>query len=179
MQVENMKKNIKIIVVTLIVLIISFFTYEIVLRTNQKRIIANSIQTIPNFSFTKLNNDTFSNNNLEKNKAIVFINFNSKCHFCQNEAKSIQENIDALKEVQFLFISSEPIDSIKNFAMEYKLIKYRHIIFLFDKNDTFSTIFDTNTIPSSLIYNKKQKLIKKNKGQLMASRILKDLNLNE
>jgi peroxiredoxin len=171
-----MKRKIKTVLILVIVFAVSFFTYKIILKTNQKRENLKAIQTIPKFSFIKLNNETFSNKNLIKNRANVLINFNSECHFCQNEAQNIQENITSLKDIQILFISSEPVEKIKNFAEMYKLSMYENITFLFDKNDTFSSIFGTNSIPSSLIYNKHQKLIKKHEGQLMALKIIKEIN---
>jgi len=175
MQVK-MKKTIKRVLVLLIILVLGFFIFIIISKTKQKREIASTIQTIPNFSFTKLNNDTFSNENLNENIPTLFINFNSECDYCQIEAQSIKDNVSKLKNIQILFISSEPIEKIKNFGNTYKLMEHKNIILLFDKNDVFSTLFDTNTIPTSLIYNKNQHLIKKHKGQLKAKNIIKEIN---
>ncbi len=171
-----MKKTIKRVLVLLIILVLGFFIFIIISKTKQKREIANTIQTIPNFSFIKLNNDAFSNENLNKNIPTLFINFNSECDYCQIEAQSIKDNISELKDIQILFISSEPIEKIRSFGNAYKLREHKNIILLFDKNDIFSTLFDTNTIPTSLIYNKNQHLIKKHKGQLKASNIIKEIN---
>lgn len=175
MQVK-MKRKIKTILIFVIVFMVSFFAYKITSKTKEKREIARTIQNIPNFSFVQLDNAIFTKQKLDKNKATVFINFNSECHFCQNEAESIKDNISELKNIQILFISSEPIEVIKNFATNYKLIEHKSIIFLFDKKDVFSDLFDTNMIPTSLIYDKKQQLIKKHNGQIMAKKIIKEIN---
>jgi hypothetical protein len=57
--------------------------------------------------------------------------------------------------------------------------KHQNVTFLYDNFDTFSSRFDANSIPYILIYNKKQKLIKKHKGQLNANGILRALQEND
>ncbi len=77
--------------------------------------------------------------------------------------------------MQFIFVSTEPIEIIKQFAEQYNLNNQPNITFLYDNLDTFSSRFDANSIPYILIYNKNQKLIKKHKGQLNAKGILRAL----
>tara|TARA_R110001606_G_scaffold365277_2_gene520055 strand:+ start:315 stop:599 length:285 start_codon:yes stop_codon:yes gene_type:complete len=87
--------------------------------------------------------------------------------------KASEKNILQFKDVQLLFVSTEPIEIIKAFANNYNLLNQPKITFLHDYTRTFSTRFDANSIPFLLVYNKKQVLIKKHKGQLKAEAIFK------
>jgi len=170
-----MKKNIKSIIALLIILIIAFLVFEIVTKNHRKKMMAQTIKIMPKFNFRTMDNQKFSNENLLKNKLTIFINFNTECPYCQNEASSIQENIQKFNDCQILFISSEPINNIKSFAQKYQLSNLNNVVFLFDEKDTFSNIFDTNMIPYLLVYDKNNQLIFKHKGQVMAKKILAEI----
>lgn len=172
----NKKKVFIIVIVSLVLSLLGYLAYGIIRKAKEKKEIAEKLQTIPNFNFSALDNKSFTNSQLKQNEATVFIYFNSECDFCQHEAQSISENLNDFKDIQLLFVSIEPIATIKEFAKEYKLINQNNITFLYDNTNTFATQFDANSIPYLLIYNKNQELIKKHKGQLNASGILKILN---
>lgn len=171
-----MKSFIKIGVIAIFIGLLSFLLYNVVTKSIRKKEIAKTLQTIPVFSFTTLNNTSFTNKDLKSNAPVIFIYFNTDCDFCQHEAKSIEEKITDFSNIQLLFVSTEPIDSIRTFAEKYKLLNYDQVNFLQDRNYIFSTQFDANSIPYSLIYDKNQHLKKKHKGQLKAETILKELN---
>lgn len=78
-----------------------------------------------------------------------------------------------------MFVSTEPINAIKQFSKQYSLHNKQNITFLYDNLDIFSSRFDANSIPYVLIYNQNQKLIKKHKGQLNAKGILRVLQQND
>jgi hypothetical protein len=81
--------------------------------------------------------------------------------------------------VQFILVSTEPIETIKLFSEQYNLNNQQNIAFLYDNSDIFSSRFDANSIPYLIIYDQNQKLIKKNKGQLNAKGILRVLEEND
>jgi cytochrome oxidase Cu insertion factor (SCO1/SenC/PrrC family) len=172
-----MKK--KIIISFLIVAVISVLTflgYSIVNKAAAKKEVAARLEHIPDFSFTTVDNEEFSNSHLQENLNTIFIYFNSTCDFCQYEAQSISENLDRFDNVQFIFVSEEPKDIIKEFSRTYQLDNKEQITFLHDSLDTFSDRFDATSIPYLLIYDTNGKLIKKHKGQLNANGILMYLN---
>lgn len=120
----------------------------------------------------------FSEKHLAENKAVIFIYFNSTCHYCQNEAEEIKKHQQALKNVQLVFVSEESPDAIRKFAEQYKLTGYDNIHFLVDEHGDFAKTFDASSIPYLLIYNKKQELVKKIKGQTKVAVLLKVLQKN-
>lgn len=170
------KKN---IVIVIVVSLLSYLSYNIITKVKEKNKIAKRIQTIPQFELKTLNNVSFSNTDLKQNTSTIFIYFNSDCDFCHHEAKSISQNLDKFKNVQFVFVSFEETKNIKKFAELYKLDNQENIIFLEDKKSVFSIQFNANSIPYILIYNQKNELVKKHKGQLNANGILRVLNEND
>jgi len=170
-----MKQILKKFIFSFIVLLLGFFTYQIIIKTQHKNELKKAIQTIPNFKFTKLNNEPFTKSNLVKNKKTILINFNSECHYCQAEANGIKKHLSEFKNIQIVFISSEPIEKIKSFQKKYQL-NIDNIIFLQDKKDSFSEIFDTSVIPTLIIYDENQHLISKHKGLINTSRLLQLVN---
>lgn len=173
------KKTILIIVLIGVLGILSYLVYNVISKAEEKNQIAKQLEIIPKFEFLTLEQQPFTKANLKSNTNTIFIYFNSECDFCQHEAQSISDNLDSFKNVQFIFISTEPIDTIKNFSEQYHLNNQQNITFLYDNLDTFSSRFDANSIPYLLIYDQNQKLIKKHKGQLSAKGILRALQKND
>lgn len=168
-----MKKKLKIIIPTLVLCVLGFLVYNVFAKMKYKEGVEKHLQTIPKFSFKTLENNNFTNIDLDAQAATVFIYFNTECDYCQHETLSISENIDLFKNAQLLFVSTEPVETIKAFANNYNSLNQPKITFLNDNTNTFSARFYANSIPYLLIYNKKQELVKKHKGQLKAEAIAK------
>lgn len=169
-----MKRKISVIVLAVVAIsVISYLGYGIIAKSREKTEIALQLQKIPDFEFQHLDSKSFTNAKLDNDLNTIFIYFNSECDYCQHEAQSIRENLDAFKEVQFLFVSSESLEKIKEFSKTYSLHQQPNIYFLHDYLDDFSTRFDANSIPYLLIYDNNQQLVKRHKGQLNAKGILK------
>lgn len=170
-----MRKKLLFLVIASVLSLLSFLGYNIITKVKEKNTITQKLQTIPEFEFLTLERQVFTKANLKQNVITILIYFNSECDFCQNEAQSISANIDKFKNVQFVFVSTEAIVAIQQFSEKYNLKSKQNIIFLYDNISTFSSRFDTSSIPFLLIYDKNQKLIKKHKGQLNAKGILRAL----
>lgn len=173
------KKAILIIVLISVLGLLSYLGFNVISKVKEKNQIAKQLEIIPEFEFLTLAQQPFNKADLKPNTNTIFIYFNSDCDFCQHEAKSISDNLESFKNVQFIFVSSEPISTIIGFSEQHNMNKHQNVTFLYDNLDTFSSRFDANSIPYILIYNKKQKLIKKHKGQLNANGILRVLQEND
>ena len=170
-----MKKTLKIVIPLLVISLLAFMGYKVVSKINHKRQVAENIKKLPAFSYLTLENKIFTNENLVKGKPTLFIYFNSECDFCNHEAEMVQQNIDQLKDIQVVFISYEPIEKIKQFATKFKLLNYDNIYFLSDSKITFATTFDVKSMPCLVLYDKKNNLIEKIKGQTKAETLIKKL----
>jgi peroxiredoxin len=173
------KKKIGIIIIISIIGLLGYLGYNIITKAKEKNDTAKKIQTIPNFELKTLENVSFSNANLKQNIPTIFIYFNTECDYCHHEAKSISQSLNKFKDVQFIFVSTENIEIIKQFSEKYNLNNHNKTTFLYDSNYSFSSKFNANSIPYILIYNKKQELIKKHNGQLNANGILRVLKQND
>ena len=170
------KRILKLTLLVVVIGVIFILVYKVISRTREINAIANKVKTIPAFSFTALDNQQFTRENLNLNMSIVFLYFNSECDFCQLEAAKISDAINDFKDVQLVFVSTEPIAKIKLFSEQYKLNNQENIVFLNDSNDDFYNLFNATSIPFILIYDKNQTLKKIYKGQLTVKSILKIAN---
>lgn len=173
-----MKKYLKTIMVVLGIGLLCILVYNVIAKMRYKTEIATILQTIPEFNFKTLDNNDFSQNNIDPDKATVFIYFNTGCDFCQHEAQSVQQNLEKFTNTQFIFVSDEDVSKLNEFIIQHRLTKYDHITFLSDPEDTFTTRFDATSVPYLLIYDKDQKLIKRHKGQLSINALLEILSLD-
>ncbi len=170
-----MKRFLKVIIPIVIIGLLGFMTYKVITKINHKREVAEHIKTIPPFSYSTINGKIFTHEDLKDNTPTLFLYFNSECEHCQSEASQIQENITNFKNVQLVFVSFEEQNKIIAFAKKYKLNSYDNITFLLDKQVSFSTTFDVNSLPTMILYNKNKELIEKIKGQTKVETILKKL----
>jgi thiol-disulfide isomerase/thioredoxin len=173
-----MRKKIKIIAVVSVLGVLSILIFGLLSEAKEKATIAKRIHTIPSFTLKNLEDIEFGKDNLRPNTPCVFLYFNSECDFCQHEAESIHNHIDKFNEILLVFVSTEPIEKIKEFSEKYNLHKRLNILFFQDINGRFSEKFNVTTIPFALAYDKHQKLIKTHKGQLNAKGILKFFDKN-
>lgn len=170
------KKVILIIFITTVLGVLSYLGFNVISIAKEKNKIAKQSETIPEFEFLTLEQQPFSKANLKPNLNTIFIYFNSECDFCQHEAQSISESIDKFKNIQLVFVTTEPTEKIETFSKQYDLNNKENIVFLQDNKEEFSKIFKAVSIPFTLIYDKKQQLIKTQKGQLNAVGVLRIIN---
>ena len=169
------KKKIALLVFVTVVVVLLYLGYGIVSKTQEKQLVENRLQTVPAFELTALDKRTFSNENLAPGLSTIFIYFNSECDYCQHEAESIRGHLDKFTDVQFAFVSNEPLQAIERFAEQYGLENQPQVNFLHDQDSRFSSQVDVPSIPYLLIYDEQGSLIKRHKGQLNANGLLKIL----
>ncbi|PHS51257.1 MAG: redoxin [Lutibacter sp.] len=168
-----MKKYIKLVIVVVLISTIGFLGYSITKKINDKAEVAKRIKSIPKFSFLTLEGKVFTSKNLAKDTYKLFVYFNSECEYCQTEALQISKNLEEFKDTQLIFVSFEPVKSIKQFSINFNLQDKKKVLFLQDKKVEFAEIFDAKSIPFMLLYAKNNQLIKIYKGATKVERILK------
>jgi len=171
-----MKTSLKLILILLFTGILVFLGYQIRSKINHKNEVAQNIKTIPAFTYQNINGGAFTNKNLKKDTATIFIYFNTECEYCDHEAQMIEENITKLKKIQLVFVSFEKPEQIKKFAQKHQLTTYDNVYFLCDNKVTFVATFDVNSLPCLVLYDKNQNLIEKIKGQTSIKILLKKMN---
>ncbi len=104
-----MRKIIKITVLVIIAVFLSYMFFRIHHKIEKKDEIAQRIKSIPKFSFFNvLNKDIFTDDSIKNGDPCLIIYFNPDCEFCQHEAKQLSANIQKFSNVQILMISLNP-----------------------------------------------------------------------
>lgn len=171
-----MKTSLKLILILLFIGILVFLIYQITSKINHKNEVAKNIKTIPAFTYQNIKGGVFTDQDLKKEIAIIFIYFNTECEYCDHEAQMIETNISKFKNIQLIFVSFEKPEKIKRFAQKHQLTIYDNIYFLCDNKVTFAATFDVNSLPCLVLYDKNQNLIEKIKGQTSIKILLKKMN---
>lgn len=171
-----MKIYFKSILILLFIGILVFLGYQITSKINHKNKVAHNIKMIPAFTYQNINGNVFTNEDLKKETATIFIYFNTECEYCDHETQMIEENIYKFKNMQLIFISFEKQEQIKKFAQKHQLMTYDNVNFLCDNKATFASTFDVNSLPCLVLYDKNQHLIEKIKGQTNTKILLRKMN---
>ena len=172
-----MKKILKTIIPILFISVLGYFGYQICIKIQHKKTVAENIKTLPKFEYHNIKGGIFSNANLKKDTPTLLIYFNSECEFCNEEAQMIHANIALFAGFQLIFVSFEKSSLIKAFATKHQLNAYDNVTFLSDTKASFATTFDVKSLPCLVLYDKNQKLIEKIKGQTKAETLLKKLKI--
>ena len=173
-----MKKYLKILLPLLFLGVLGYFGNQIVTKINHKKEIANNIKIMPSFTYQDVKGNTFTNKNLNPNMATVFFYYNSDCDFCNHEAQMVQKNMAKFKNYQLVFVSFEKPAKVKTFAQQYKLDICDNVTFAVDTQLTFASTFDVKSLPSIVIYDENNALVKQLKGQVKPEKIIELLTTN-
>lgn len=173
------RKSILFIVIGVVVALLAFMGYKVVRLAQQKQAVEQALQKVPDFEFLSTNGEKFTQASIDVNTPTLFVFFNSECDFCRYEAQDISENIEELKDIEILFISTESTIEITSFSEEFNLNQQQNIHFLHDSTSALYNLFDLTSYPSILIYNKNKNLLKRHKGQLNVQAILRVLKEND
>jgi thiol-disulfide isomerase/thioredoxin len=164
------KKKLQVLVFCIVAGIVIFLLYQI----KEKEKIKEKIQTLPNFSFLRLDSTPFQTEILTKRHTVI-IYFNSTCEHCHYEAQEIIKYISKLSNVNLVFISEENMQVISTFAEKYELVKYQNVNVLQAPNFSFAKYFGNTPLPSIFIYNGDKQLVKTFKGETQIQAIIKYL----
>jgi thiol-disulfide isomerase/thioredoxin len=89
----------------------------------------------------------------KKNKPVVAMLFSPDCEHCQHQVELIQNNMDSLKEINFILISNRPLFMLKDFYKKFNLKKYKNISVINDADNTIARFFKIGAYPTLTFYN--------------------------
>lgn len=129
-------------------------------------------QPIPEFSLLLQDSITWlSTHNFATGKPIALFYFSPYCPHCKAQTKEIIEEMDNLKDIQFYFITSFPMSTLKTYSKAYQLSKYPNVITAVDTSKILTTYFRSPGIPYLALYNKDKMLNKSFLGEISANQI--------
>jgi peroxiredoxin len=118
-------------------------------------------QTIPEFTFKKINKTTFSNRNLESDKLLFFVFFDTECDHCQRSIQYIGQHYQEFKKTAIYLITLDNTEKIKPFMNKYgsNLQGKKNVAILLDTRNEFIQKFGARKYPSLFLYSAKKELI--------------------
>jgi peroxiredoxin len=119
-------------------------------------------RNIPEFTFYKMNGQSFSRKDLTRSRRIIIVFFDVSCDHCQNEFKSISQNIDEFKKAEFYLVSMDKVPAIQMFMKKYafKMNGRANVTLLMDIHRQFIPRFLPVQYPATYIYGTDWRLIK-------------------
>jgi len=164
------RNTIKIILITVVVSLIGFFVIKTFATVRHKKKIRQRLTTSLNLPLVDLDSIPLVQDS--HGKATLVVYFNPDCEHCQAEAKTIQSHIDDFKEINILFVSSEPIRTLRQFQGTYGLRNIPNVQFgKIDPSKAFDT-FGSVTFPYLLIYDANNHMIMDFKGGIKLKTLL-------
>ena len=117
-------------------------------------------QTIPAFTFYKLDKTPFTNKNITNGKEVLFIFFDVTCDHCQHTISTLSKRISECSKISIYLISLEDKTAITNFFNQYgkNLPTQKNVTILKDSKNQFITQFGPRKYPSVFLYSAQKKL---------------------
>jgi peroxiredoxin len=117
-------------------------------------------QTIPAFTFYKLDKTPFTNKNVTNGKEVLFIFFDVTCDHCQHTISTLSKRISECQKIAIYLISLEDKTAITNFFNQYgkNLPGQKNVTILQDSKNQFITQFGPRKYPSVFLYSAQKKL---------------------
>lgn len=135
---------------------------------------------LPKLELLKPDSTWFTHHEIPENKPVVIVYFSPECGHCQEEAKDIAANIDALKNVFFIWITFHTPQEAGKFAADYGLANHPNMIFGRDPNYKTPMFYKITMTPYVAVYNKKGVFVKEyRKGINMKdfSKLIANMNI--
>lgn len=137
--------------------IISAFILLAVINTYPQ----NPAQTIPSFSFKRLDKKEFTNKDLQRDKLLFFVFFDTQCDHCQRAIQYMGQHYSKLKKTAIYLITLDRVEKIEPFMNKYgiSLKDKKNVVILQDTRDEFIQKFGPRKYPSLFLYSPKKELI--------------------
>lgn len=118
-------------------------------------------QTIPAFTFKKLNNGTLSNKDLEPGKLLFFVFFDTECDHCQRSIEYIGQHYQEFNKTAIYLITLDSVAKVAPFMNKYgsNLKSKKNVTILQDTQNEFIRKFGPRKYPSLFLYSAKKELI--------------------
>ncbi|WP_158618033.1 peroxiredoxin family protein [Chitinophaga lutea] len=136
------------------------------------------IEKLPSIRLTALDGkSTFLTDSLTEQQPVVLLWFDPECPNCDAEIRSIINNMDSLRHVQFVFLSLVSVEQIRGFVKHHQLNTYANIKVGQDTKFEFPKLFDVSSVPVTAVYGKNKALRQVFLGSATYSNILQEIKL--
>jgi peroxiredoxin len=135
-------------------------------------------QTLPDFTFYRLDKSPFTNRDLPQGKMSFFIFFDSDCDHCQRAVRNIDQQYKSFQNTVTCLISVDDHDKINRFVNTYAqhLKNQKNVVLLQDSLNQFIARFKPYKYPSMFLYSADKKLIDYEDNEETVFRIVNTIN---
>lgn len=116
--------------------------------------------SIPNFKIIQPNGKSYTQDSLPVNKPVIFMYFSPDCGHCQYQTKSMIDSIQFLQQATIVLVAYKKLEDIKEFANQYELNKFNHIVIGRDPKYFIPSFFRVKFTPFIAIYNMQHEFVK-------------------
>lgn len=157
-------------------LIILIFTTTI--STNFS--LENNKISFPILSILKMDSTSYiTNKDLKDSVNTVFINFSPTCDHCERTIKSILENIQKLKQTQFVLTSFESFETIQKFYFDNGLSSFSNVFVGQEIDYSLTKQIKYSSFPCLVLFDKNKVYIKTIDEESNAKTLLKALKIKD
>ncbi|ASW73120.1 hypothetical protein IQ37_13770 [Chryseobacterium piperi] len=169
------RKLLKTAAIILPFLLIGVIVYLFVNFQKKKEKI-DALKNVPTFHLQTIDGNSFTQYNLANDQVKIIVYFSPSCHFCQAEAEELSKNNHDYQNIQWIWIASEPLEDIKQFAQKYNMDKEPNIHWCHDEMARLYQKLGMNSVPYFLVYDKNNRLIKRNSGAIKLDKLLENFD---
>jgi len=131
------------------------------------------INELPYLSYKTLKGEPSTTRSLPGGSILIL--FNTDCDHCQREAQQIADKGQAFANYELLFIASDSVHQIENFAKTYQLVDKPNIKFGRAEYQDVYMNFGSISTPAIYIYNRERKFVKSFLGETPVEELIKYL----
>lgn len=147
--------------------LIGYFGFSIYEDLQRKQAIEKRIATLPEFTMETLEGE-IKRVDGSLSKPLILTYFDTDCHFCQAEIRSMRGHAPLQKQAVVYLVSDEHIDSLRAFAHAFELDSLQSITVFHDVNGKVRKLFGVPGVPNTFVYNTTGKLLANFKGETKA-----------
>ena len=135
-------------------------------------------ETVPDFNLYKPDKTVFTNKNLETDKLLFFVFFDSDCDHCQRAVLDISQQYSGFKKTAIYLITLDDQEKIKGFMNKYgiNLKDKRNVTVLQDPQYEFMRKFRPRKYPALFLYSTDRKLLLYEDNEQNMFRFLQQIN---
>lgn len=122
-------------------------------RYTTKQELQSTYSSIPSIMLTSTDGDSANLKTEGDAVPSVLIYFNSTCPICQSEAELIERSFRSDSLTRFLWVSSESVEEVKNFAAHYSLDSLDTHRFYSDTLFRLASAFRLTGVPATFVYD--------------------------
>ncbi|HVU56044.1 MAG TPA: hypothetical protein VHD83_13360 [Puia sp.] len=134
-------------------------------------------ETLPSFDILLPDSSNhFNTAAIQDGVPVALLYFSPDCEHCQKETESILHHINALKQMQFIFVTNDPFDRLKVFESNYSLSQYPNIKLGRDENFFLLRYFKGISPPCLVLYDRHKEKQNVFQGETSIDTIISSIN---